>query len=340
MGNTPKKDHCPRYETDPPDVEDIENERQRARSKLKAAWEDLIERYGRNLDDESDVIDLVTGEIIEDNGHLRHLAPTTLGGGGRGSGRNGSEGYDSEGYTSEEDWSSNESSGSDNAMGQDFEDVFDSLLIRRRKDVLQGRLSCDNKILSPGNSSAGYSTPNEFNRIHRGGRTVSGNLLSSPPPRFRDLTKFIPESPLSDDNGENGRRIQQPIFRKRTRTPSLTDSEQCVESSFEGDSNSSNEEQDDFARIIMANRIRSLKEERRDAQPVSWDVEDIPFPKNNASKSQNKKRLKQSDVSSSDSTKWGKTQPRLYFRTTNKDTDEEKCDGTKKCSKAFCLKCC
>ncbi|OLL21845.1 hypothetical protein NEOLI_000448 [Neolecta irregularis DAH-3] len=53
--------------------------RRQSRVRLETAWHDIFEKYGRDLEDISDVIDLDTGEIIEDHGHLRMMKRQDMG---------------------------------------------------------------------------------------------------------------------------------------------------------------------------------------------------------------------------------------------------------------------
>ncbi|KAK9475074.1 centromere protein Scm3-domain-containing protein [Dipodascopsis tothii] len=58
---------------------DLEQARRKAAGKLKTAWESIFERYGRDLSATTDVVDIVTGEIVEDHGHLTGLDPQAAG---------------------------------------------------------------------------------------------------------------------------------------------------------------------------------------------------------------------------------------------------------------------
>lgn len=54
---------------------DLASKREAAVLKLKSVWDSIIEKYSApEVGDYGDVIDLETGDIIEDNGHLRSLA--------------------------------------------------------------------------------------------------------------------------------------------------------------------------------------------------------------------------------------------------------------------------
>ncbi|SCU99211.1 LAFA_0G22672g1_1 [Lachancea sp. 'fantastica'] len=52
--------------------EQVLERHKRADENMKRAWLNLIEKY-ESIEDQGDVVDLTTGEIIEDNGHVRGL---------------------------------------------------------------------------------------------------------------------------------------------------------------------------------------------------------------------------------------------------------------------------
>lgn len=53
---------------------DHERRRQAAIKRLESAWEHIYEKYGRDVDgEEGDIIDLETGRLVVDNGHLRGM---------------------------------------------------------------------------------------------------------------------------------------------------------------------------------------------------------------------------------------------------------------------------
>ena len=54
-------------------VDDVLDARDRNNNLLKSRLEGVIERYSENYNGVSDVIDLQTGEVQEDNGHLRGI---------------------------------------------------------------------------------------------------------------------------------------------------------------------------------------------------------------------------------------------------------------------------
>ncbi|KAF3938565.1 hypothetical protein ABW19_dt0209040 [Dactylella cylindrospora] len=51
-----------------------ENSLRKSALRLKSNWEDICRRYGRDFEGEGDEIDLETGEVVVDNGHLRGLS--------------------------------------------------------------------------------------------------------------------------------------------------------------------------------------------------------------------------------------------------------------------------
>jgi hypothetical protein len=68
------------------DDEDLHTQRQQLDNALKNTFEEIIRKYERNFDGIGDEIDLRTGEIVVDNGHLRGLRNETdpgIGQGGR-----------------------------------------------------------------------------------------------------------------------------------------------------------------------------------------------------------------------------------------------------------------
>lgn len=56
--------------------EQVMSRHKQADENMKRVWAHLIEKYG-SLEDQGDVLDLATGEIIEDNGHVRGLGTQT-----------------------------------------------------------------------------------------------------------------------------------------------------------------------------------------------------------------------------------------------------------------------
>ena len=86
-------------------------------AKLKNAWEHIFEKYGRNFDDEADEIDLNTGEIVVDRGHLRGMKGRPLG-----SGMEGYEDGDDEGEGKEEDDEDEEDEEDEEEVSEDEEE--------------------------------------------------------------------------------------------------------------------------------------------------------------------------------------------------------------------------
>jgi hypothetical protein len=57
---------------------DLAHDRLASRAKLRTTWEDLITKYSSIPDDQADEIDLDTGDIVVDKGHLHSLADSIL----------------------------------------------------------------------------------------------------------------------------------------------------------------------------------------------------------------------------------------------------------------------
>ncbi|CCC10276.1 hypothetical protein SMACR_02853 [Sordaria macrospora] len=57
----------------------LEKARSYAAFKLKSAFENIFEKYGKDFDGIGDEIDLRTGEIVVDNGHIKSLKTNTIG---------------------------------------------------------------------------------------------------------------------------------------------------------------------------------------------------------------------------------------------------------------------
>ncbi|EPS40999.1 hypothetical protein H072_5138 [Dactylellina haptotyla CBS 200.50] len=51
-----------------------ENSLRQSAQRLKSSWEDICRRYARDFEGEGDEIDLETGNVVVDNGHLRNLS--------------------------------------------------------------------------------------------------------------------------------------------------------------------------------------------------------------------------------------------------------------------------
>ncbi|KAJ2860160.1 hypothetical protein FB639_005668, partial [Coemansia asiatica] len=58
--------------------EEFDRARQKSQGRFRSAFEAIFEKYGK-LDDKDDIIDLVTGEIIVDNGRMRKAPVIELG---------------------------------------------------------------------------------------------------------------------------------------------------------------------------------------------------------------------------------------------------------------------
>jgi Centromere protein Scm3 len=59
-------------------IESLANDRITSRKKLQSTWESIIEKYSNMTASEVDEVDLETGEIVVDRGHLRSLHDSTL----------------------------------------------------------------------------------------------------------------------------------------------------------------------------------------------------------------------------------------------------------------------
>src|ERR1700737_4972913 len=67
------------YEHSPqPSFTTLNNDRIASRAKLQSTWEDIIQKYSDIAPSETDEIDLETGEIIVNNGHLQSLHDSVL----------------------------------------------------------------------------------------------------------------------------------------------------------------------------------------------------------------------------------------------------------------------
>jgi hypothetical protein len=67
------------YTYDPqPSIESLTNDRLASLNKLQSTWEDIIQKYSTIPPSEADEIDLDTGEIVIDHGHLQSLHDSVL----------------------------------------------------------------------------------------------------------------------------------------------------------------------------------------------------------------------------------------------------------------------
>ncbi|KAF3764458.1 hypothetical protein M406DRAFT_71004 [Cryphonectria parasitica EP155] len=57
----------------------LQQGRDRAANRLKSRFESIFAKYEKDFDGVGDVIDIMTGEIVEDNGHLRSMEVTEVG---------------------------------------------------------------------------------------------------------------------------------------------------------------------------------------------------------------------------------------------------------------------
>jgi hypothetical protein len=66
------------YSAHQPSVSTLANDRFVSRSKLQSTWEDIIQKYSTLSEAEADEIDLDTGEVVVDHGHLKSLHTSAL----------------------------------------------------------------------------------------------------------------------------------------------------------------------------------------------------------------------------------------------------------------------
>ena len=70
--------HYPSSYTHRPSLADLAQDRLASRTKLQSTWEDIIQKYSAISSSEADEIDLETGEIVIDHGHLKSLHDSAL----------------------------------------------------------------------------------------------------------------------------------------------------------------------------------------------------------------------------------------------------------------------
>jgi len=78
--HSPSRRHvfCPSYPPHQPSLSDLAHDRLASRNKLQSTWEDIIQKYSSLADDEADEIDLETGQVVVDHGHLKSLHDSAL----------------------------------------------------------------------------------------------------------------------------------------------------------------------------------------------------------------------------------------------------------------------
>ncbi|CAG8623339.1 3102_t:CDS:2 [Ambispora gerdemannii] len=74
--NKKRKRNSSFKETIEPSVEFL---RELSQKRLKSAWDDIIARYGCDLTEETDEIDLMTGEVVVDRGVLKNAPVFKIG---------------------------------------------------------------------------------------------------------------------------------------------------------------------------------------------------------------------------------------------------------------------
>src|SRR5439155_22290914 len=71
--------YCPSFVTHhQPSIANLAQDRLTSRTKLQSTWENIIQKYSSIPSDEADEIDLESGEIVIDNGHLESLQDSAL----------------------------------------------------------------------------------------------------------------------------------------------------------------------------------------------------------------------------------------------------------------------
>ncbi|PSR79785.1 hypothetical protein BD289DRAFT_485373 [Coniella lustricola] len=60
----------------------LQQSRDLAARKLKSRFEDIFTKYGRDFEGIGDEVDIISGRLVVDNGHVQSLIPTEFGGGG------------------------------------------------------------------------------------------------------------------------------------------------------------------------------------------------------------------------------------------------------------------
>ena len=77
---SPSRHHAyyPSFPSQQPSLANLANDRLASRNKLQSTWEDIIQKYSGIADEEADEIDLETGEVIVDHGHLKSLHDSSL----------------------------------------------------------------------------------------------------------------------------------------------------------------------------------------------------------------------------------------------------------------------
>ncbi|KAK9365091.1 hypothetical protein V1509DRAFT_634157 [Lipomyces kononenkoae] len=156
----------------------LEIERQKASGRLKAAWDDICRRYGRDFGNETDVVDIMTGEIIEDHGHLSKMGgagPTDVWRPKRRYRKRNKDGILQDGYddadTSDED--EDEDEDEQQVLSDDEDD---------NGDREYGTDQSDELLSAPATSSVYSSSPLKRGPVATRSSRRSYALVSSPPP--------------------------------------------------------------------------------------------------------------------------------------------------------------
>ncbi|KAK4250762.1 hypothetical protein C7999DRAFT_11386 [Corynascus novoguineensis] len=168
----------------------LERSRAFAALKLKSAFERIFEKYGHDFTGVSDEIDLRTGEIVVDNGHIQSLKEARLG------------------VTDERD-----DGGSDGVPEVRTLDEDDRMLGSSRAENQLGRFE---KVMMPSNPP-GNVAPLPFMQGRLGTSPVSGG----PPPPGLSNTMYLGQMPLGGYPTQYGTPTSVPTTDPVWRTPDL-----------------------------------------------------------------------------------------------------------------------
>ena len=79
LSSSPHRQPYPNsYRTPQPSLTNLAHDRLASRAKLQTTWEDIIQKYSAIPSDEADEIDLDTGEVVVDHGHIKSLHRSVL----------------------------------------------------------------------------------------------------------------------------------------------------------------------------------------------------------------------------------------------------------------------
>ncbi|KAI9349456.1 hypothetical protein DFJ73DRAFT_796182 [Zopfochytrium polystomum] len=130
---------------------DLALKRLQARSRLRQGWERIFEKYGRNFDNEADEIDVHTGKIVVDRGHLRSQGILLFGDaseGGSGGGANSACFSDGNTGTDEEPGDDDDDGDGDGSDDEDDEGGDDGGELKGDQQLMLRELSSKRALLS------------------------------------------------------------------------------------------------------------------------------------------------------------------------------------------------